>query len=410
MASQEKISLLRKEGHSYRTIAKKLKISYRAVYTELNKSVENRANYTCRQKKEEINTKSKNGKGNGVGVLREKRAQAVILYQEGNSYRKISKKLNISYGAAYRAVLRYKLTGSNLDKKRSGRPRKTTKKDDKFIVLSSARNRRLTAPEITANFNKTAEKTVSMSTISRRLNDAGLGGRVAAKKPLLRQVNKKKRLKWAREHRKWTIADWKKVLWTDESKFELFGTKRRVYVRRRVGERFKTECVVPTVKHGGGSIMVWGCFAGENVGDLKKIEGIMDKKVYHKILQYNAIPSGLRLIGEGFHFQQDNDPKHTSHFCNDYLQKKEEAGKLRRMIWPPQSPDLNPIELVWDELDRKLRESQDGRRNKTEMWECLKKNWENISDTFLAKLINRMPRICEAVIKSKGNFFEESTI
>lgn len=88
------------------------------------------------------------------------------------------------------------------------------------------------------------------------------------KKPLLREVNRKKRLARAKEHRRWTIAEWKKVLWSDESKFEIFGNKRKIYVRRKVNERFSKNCIVPTVKHGGGSVMVWGCFGDSRVGIL----------------------------------------------------------------------------------------------------------------------------------------------
>ncbi|CAJ0928226.1 unnamed protein product [Ranitomeya imitator] len=104
-------------------------------------------------------------------------------------------------------------------------------------------------------------------------------------------------------------------------------------------------CLIPTVKHGGGGVMVWGCFAGDTVGDLFKIEGILNQHGYHSILQRHAIPSGLRLVGPSFIFQQDNDPKHTSRLCKGYLTKKESDGVLRQMTWPPQSPDLNPIKM-----------------------------------------------------------------
>ena len=54
---------------------------------------------------------------------------------------------------------------------------------------------------------------------------------------------------------------------------------------------------MPTVKHGGGSVMVWGCFSHAGVGQLKIIEGIMKNEQYHSILQRHAIPSGINLIG-----------------------------------------------------------------------------------------------------------------
>jgi len=72
----------------------------------------------------------------------------------------------------------------------------------------------------------------------------------------------------AKKHKDWTLDQWKYVLWSDESKFAIFGSNRRVLVRRREGERMVSACVVPTVKHGGGSVMAWGGFAGDAVGDL----------------------------------------------------------------------------------------------------------------------------------------------
>ena len=88
-------------------------------------------------------------------------------------------------------------------------------------------------------------------------------------------------------------------------------------------------CVVPTVKHGGGVMMLWGCFAGDTVCDLFRIQGTLNEHVYHSILQQYTIPSGLRLVGLSFVFQQDNDPKHTSRvLC--YLTKKSD-GVLHQM-------------------------------------------------------------------------------
>ncbi|KAL6484675.1 hypothetical protein MHYP_G00067200 [Metynnis hypsauchen] len=137
-------------------------------------------------------------------------------------------------------------------------------------------------------------------------------------------------------------------------------------------------CLVPTVKHGGGAVMVWGCFAGDTVGDLFKIEGTLNQHGYHSILQRHAIPSGLRLVGRSFIFQQDNDPKHTSRLCKGYLTKKESDEVLRQMTWPPQSLDLNPIEMVWGELDRRVKAK--GPTSAKHLWELLQDCWKTISD------------------------------
>lgn len=341
-------------------------------------------------------------------ISSETRSVIVVLHNEGKSEREIATQLKLSKTCVHNTIARYKKTGSNQDRPRSGRPRATTSSEDKFIVVTSKRNRRLTAPEIRAEVNKSRSEPVSLTTVKRRLRDANLFGRVAVRKPLLRPQNKRKRMQWAHTHRDWTEEDFKKVLWTDESKFEIFGSKRRIFVRRSAEEKMMPDCVVPTVKHGGGSIMVWGCFSSHGTGDLVRVEGIMKKEQYKRILQQNAVPSGLKLIGNGFYFQQDNDPKHSSKLCRGYLEHKETEGVLKNMVWPPQSPDLNPIELLWEELDRNVRircpSSQE------DMWKALQESWNNISQETIDKLIARMPRLVRNVIKCKGGFFDEKSV
>jgi len=106
--------------------------------------------------------------------------------------------------------------------------------------------------------------------------------------------------------------------------------------------------------------------------------------------------------------QQDNDPKHTSKLCSNYLQREEESGALKMMVWPPQSPDLNPIELLWDELDRRVRRvcltSQE------HLWEILQKAWSEIPNSVLEKLVERMPRLVKKVLSTKRGWFDEKKV
>ena len=131
-----------------------------------------------------------------------------------------------------------------------------------------------------------------------------------------------KRLQWTRQHKDWTLEDWKKVLWTDVSKFELFGNKRRMFVRRILSEWMSVNCIVPTVKHGDGTVMVRRCFGGEIFKDFVQIKGIIQKKKYHLILQKYTIPTVWYIIGQNFVLEQGNDP--SSKLCTNYLKSTEE--------------------------------------------------------------------------------------
>uniref|UniRef100_A0A8R1HSS9 Glucose-6-phosphate 1-dehydrogenase n=1 Tax=Caenorhabditis japonica TaxID=281687 RepID=A0A8R1HSS9_CAEJA len=105
-------------------------------------------------------------------------------------------------------------------------------------------------------------------TIRRRLTENGLHGRRPVKKPLISEKNRKARVAWAKAHVNWGRREWANHVWSDESKFNLFGTDGIKGVRRPVGSRFDPKYQCPTVKHGGGSCMVWGCFSDTSMGPL----------------------------------------------------------------------------------------------------------------------------------------------
>ncbi|CAK9818710.1 Transposable element Tcb1 transposase [Anthophora quadrimaculata] len=328
------------------------------------------------------------------------RHRIIIYYQDGLSQREIARKCKFSRTAIQNIIKKFNETGSVEDKKRCGRPKKLGERQERFLRLQSLRNRAKTSTELAQDLQEATGVSVDSSTVRRSLLKSGLRGCVAIKKSLFRKGNKQKRLQYAREHSNWKIEDWKTVLWTDESKFELFGGKRRQFVRRRKGEAYQEACLKPTVKHGGGSVMVWGCISANGVGDLIRINGKLTATQYLEILQQHAVPSGQRLIGNKFLFQHDNDPKHTARIVKNYLQELEDVEILRVMNWPPQSPDLNIIEHVWDYLDRARRKSQP--KNADELFEVLQTEWRKIPMEIINNLYESCTRRIDAVIKAKG--------
>ncbi|CAF4791551.1 unnamed protein product, partial [Rotaria socialis] len=115
---------------------------------------------------------------------------------------------------------------------------------------------------------------------------------------------------------------WKDVLWPDESKFNLFGSDGKIMVWRATDKELSPQCMVSTMKHQGGSIMVWGCFSRAGVENLHFIDGTMDQFVYREILGKNFIQSAIKLgLGDNFVFQHDNDPKQSC-FCQRLVEEE----------------------------------------------------------------------------------------
>jgi hypothetical protein len=107
------------------------------------------------------------------------------------------------------------------------------------------------------------------------------------------------------------VEDWKRVLWTDETKVNRIGSDGKVYVWKKRGEAISDRTTTPTVKHGGGNnLMVWGCIGWNGVGKLVEVQGKMDAVQYCEILEEGVEESveSLEMAEDERYFQQDNDP------------------------------------------------------------------------------------------------------
>lgn len=292
---------------------------------------------------------------------------------------------------------RFGVTKSVQNKQRSGRPRSLTEHDERFIVREIKKNPRTSAPKLASELERRGTK-VCNNTVRNTFKKFGYNGRVARKKFWVSKTNRQKRLDFAKDHRLKKEDFWNQVIFSDESKYNIFGSDGRRTVWRKKNTEMQPQNLVPTVKHGGGSVMVWGCMSAAGVGNLHFIEGIMDHKMYIRILKENLGPSAEKLGLQGSYiFQQDNDPKHTAANTRLWLL----YNTPKQLKTPPQSPDINPIEHLWKILDDEIRKRHIS--NKKELKEALKEEWDKIPSSVTANLVNSMPRRLQAVIDAKGN-------
>ncbi len=142
---------------------------------------------------------------------------------------------------------------------------------------------------------------------------------------------------------------WKHVLWSDETNINSLGSDGVKRVWRQPGEEYKDNCVLPTVKHGDGSVMVWGCMSAAGTGELQFIEGTMNVNMYLDILKQSMIPS-LQRLGRGAVFQHDNDPKQTSKMTTHCLAKEAEGkGNLWGILrWKVEDRNVSNIHQLCD--------------------------------------------------------------
>lgn len=146
--------------------------------------------------------------------------------------------------------------------------------------------------------------------------------------------------------------------------------------------------------------MVWGCFTWDSLGPLVRAEGTIDSQKYIEILKTNLIPfiNGLEAEIVEYEFQQDNASVHTSKATKTFIEKSD----IYVMKWPGQSPDLNPIEHLWDELERRIRKCDPPPKSEAELAALLQEEWTKIPDTVFQKLILSMKSRVTTVKKAKG--------
>ena len=212
----------------------------------------------------------------------------------------------------------------------------------------------------------------------------------------------RQRRNFALRYQHWTVDNWKRVVWSDETKISRVGSDWREMVWKKPGRALTEQEVKGTVKFGGGSLMMWGCMTAQGVGYACRIHGNLDAQLYTHILGDEFLRTleyyGLEV--DKIVFQHDNDSKHTSCIARQWL----EDNGVEVLDWPSQSPDLNPIEHLWRRLKQQLAGYPTEARSIDELWERVETEWEKIPTQVCVDLIESMPRRVAAVLKAKGGY------
>jgi transposase len=332
-------------------------------------------------------------------LSQEDSARAIALVHVGFSIREAANSLGFARSSVHRAVLRFRQTGGYTRRPGSGRRRSTSARDNRYITMLSLRNRHMTAVKIRNQLERVREVNVNERTVRRRLGEANLGAYRPATGPELLRGHRVSRLLFAQEHLNWNLEQWKSVLFSDELRFALRSPDGRARVWRRPGERYAPCNFSERLSFNGRSIMVWGGFSWEARTQLVFIErGTLTAHRYIEEVLQDHVVGFAQLAGDGFIFMHDNARPHTARIVTDYLH---DVG-IDTMNWLARSPDLNPIEHLWDVVGKQVRARRGELVSLQELRRVVQEEWDNTPQEEIQHLIESMPRRLEAVIRARG--------
>ena len=188
-------------------------------------------------------------------------------------------------------------------------------------------------------------------TVRNRLESAGIKPHSPCLTNKLTPHHKRESLAWCRHRRRWRRNQWDNILRSDESRFNVDFYDRPKRVWKRVGERYVSVTTAQYNRYDGGSVLVWAALSYNHKTFLHIVQGNMTALKYCDTVLIHATIQPL-VAQTGLTFQDDNARPHRFRIVTDYVQQQ----RLQNLPWPAISPDLSPIEQLWDELGSRTYE------------------------------------------------------
>ncbi|GFS90007.1 transposable element Tcb2 transposase [Trichonephila clavipes] len=292
-----------------------------------------------------------------------------VNHEGGQTQAEVAQAIGVSQSVISRIWNRFLETGSAGRRPGQDRRWETTPNEDRYLVLTARRHRNMNGTLLQQHLRSTTGTRVSTQAVRNRFHGVGL----YARRPMVC-------IRLTSRHRR--------------------DRRERIFIWRDRGSRNNPAFVHESFRFGGGGVLVYGVISINGLTDLYIIrDGPLTARRYKDEILRSIVVPYAEAIGDDFILMDDNCRPHRANLVEDFLF---EEG-IVRMEWPACSPDMNPIEHVWNALGRRVAGRQRPLQTLQELERALLEEWDRMPQLVINSLIDSMPRRCSTLLAVRGN-------